>query len=115
MSHTESPWSVLPGDTLSGHRQVGAATVGCPLQIVATVHAFEPGDTEATANARLIAAAPDLLQIVAAWGDLAPRLSQLLDGWHQDGTAWGEWDESVRRELGEVHRRTADALSRVML
>jgi hypothetical protein len=34
--------------------------------------------------------------------DLAPDLAQLLDGWHNDGTAWSEWDESVRKRLSEV-------------
>ena len=34
----------------------------------------------------------------------APNCSQLLDGWHQDGTAWTEWDESVRKELTELHK-----------
>lgn len=28
--------------------------------------------------------------------------AQLLDGWHADGTAWTEWDESVRKELLEL-------------
>ncbi len=34
--------------------------------------------------------------------DLAPDLAQLLDGWHNDGTAWSSWDESVRKRLSEV-------------
>jgi hypothetical protein len=42
--------------------------------------------------------------------DLAPQLSQLLDGWHQDGTAWSEWDESVRSKLSEVHGQAATLL-----
>ena len=29
-------------------------------------------------------------------------IAQLLDGWHQDGTAWSEWDESVRRRVMEM-------------
>ncbi len=35
--------------------------------------------------------------------DFAPRVAQLLDGWHADGTAWSEWDETVRKELSESH------------
>jgi hypothetical protein len=31
-----------------------------------------------------------------------PRIAQLLDGWHQDGTAWTEWDTSVRNELRDL-------------
>jgi len=27
---------------------------------------------------------------------------QLLDGWHQDGTAWSAWDESVRQRIGKL-------------
>lgn len=41
----------------------------------------------------------------------APRCSQLLDGWHQDGTAWSEWDESVRKELSELHRMCSELIS----
>lgn len=32
-------------------------------------------------------------------GDLLCDIAQILDGWHADGTAWSEWDESVRRRL----------------
>ncbi len=28
-------------------------------------------------------------------------IAQIFDGWHADGTAWSEWDESVRKRLGE--------------
>jgi len=31
-------------------------------------------------------------------------VAQLLDGWHQDGTAWSEWDESVRKRVVEIQR-----------
>lgn len=30
------------------------------------------------------------------------RVAQLLDGWHQDGTAWTEYDRSVRSEVGSL-------------
>lgn len=63
---TPGPWSVLPGDTLSGHRQVGAGVAGLPLHTVATAHAYDMPDPEATANAHLIAAAPDLLESLRA-------------------------------------------------
>lgn len=26
-------------------------------------------------------------------------IAQIFDGWHADGTAWTEWDESVRRRI----------------
>lgn len=28
-------------------------------------------------------------------------VAQLLDGWHNDGTAWTDWDESVRKRVSE--------------
>lgn len=31
--------------------------------------------------------------------DLLVDVAQILDGWHQDGTAWSEWDESVRKRI----------------
>lgn len=34
--------------------------------------------------------------------DLGPELCQLLDGWHADGTAWSEWDESIRQRLSKL-------------
>lgn len=33
---------------------------------------------------------------------ILPSVCQVFDGWHQDGTAWTEWDESVRREVSEL-------------
>ena len=35
-------------------------------------------------------------------------VAQLLDGWHNDGTAWSEWDESVRNDVSRVHRKVYD-------
>lgn len=32
-------------------------------------------------------------------------VSQLLDGWHSDGTAWSEWDESVRGRVSHLQKR----------
>jgi hypothetical protein len=46
-----------------------------------------------------------LTQALRDFLDFAPRASQLLDGWHADGTAWSTWDESVRKELSELHTR----------
>lgn len=31
-----------------------------------------------------------------------PRIAQVFDGWHNDGTAWSDWDESVRKEVSEL-------------
>jgi hypothetical protein len=30
---------------------------------------------------------------------------QVFDGWHNDGTAWSEWDESVRQKLSKCLAR----------
>ena len=27
---------------------------------------------------------------------------QVFDGWHNDGTAWSEWDESVRQDMAKL-------------
>lgn len=45
---------------------------------------------------------------------LTPDIAQLLDGWHADGTAWSEWDESVRRRLADWHQQF-DAVARQLL
>jgi hypothetical protein len=34
--------------------------------------------------------------------DLLCHVHQLLTGWHQDGTAWTEWDEDVRKRVLEM-------------
>lgn len=31
--------------------------------------------------------------------DLLFHVETIFDGWHSDGTAWSEWDESVRQRL----------------
>ena len=36
---------------------------------------------------------------VSTLGDLLCDVAQLLDGWHNDGTVWSEWDESVRQRV----------------
>jgi hypothetical protein len=33
--------------------------------------------------------------------ELLFHISQVFDGWHADGTAWSEWDESVRKRVTE--------------
>lgn len=35
------------------------------------------------------------------------NVGQLMDGWHADGTAWSEWDESLRAQLPAVRRAVA--------
>lgn len=53
----------------------------------------------------------ELEQALNNFLQLYPNISQLLNGWHADGTAWTEWDESVRRELtavGEAARKVME-------
>ena len=43
-----------------------------------------------------------ILAVLEQARDMLPRVAQLLDGWHADGTAWSEYDESVRREVSAL-------------
>jgi hypothetical protein len=71
--------------------------------------------------ADLEAALQPLVAAVEFADRLMPDIAQLLDGWHQDGTDWSEWDESVRERLSNLSKilenvRIARALdSRVQL
>lgn len=42
------------------------------------------------------------LRLVSALENVLPNVAQLLDGWHQDGTKWSEWDEKVRQQLSQI-------------
>ena len=37
--------------------------------------------------------------------DTLTNICQILDGWHNDGTAWSEWDEQVRKEVSDLLRK----------
>lgn len=52
-------------------------------------------------------AARELANLVNSTG---PRIAQVFDGWHNDGTAWTEWDESVRREVAELQVKAREFL-----
>lgn len=57
---------------------------------------------------RLGDACPYLVELLALRDEVDRVLidvSQLLDGWHCDGTAWSEWDETVRKRVSELHRK----------
>jgi hypothetical protein len=41
---------------------------------------------------------------------LLTDVAQVFDGWHSDGTAWTEWDESVRKSVSAVQRKLYTAL-----
>lgn len=40
--------------------------------------------------------------------DVLTDVAQLLDGWHNDGTAWSEWDEQVRKRVSQLQTRLYD-------
>lgn len=40
------------------------------------------------------------------------EITQIFDGWHSDGTAWSEYDESVRQRIIKFRRRMAFTKSR---
>lgn len=63
-------------------------------------------DGSALRDARALAEALSLLQ------SLLCNVAQLLDGWHNDGTTWTEWDESVRQRVSEVMLDVHAALAR---
>ena len=60
--HTPAPWRIEWGMSQGGdgHHVCDASDMG-PLSIIASVHFHDDADGETKANARLIAAAPDLL------------------------------------------------------
>jgi hypothetical protein len=76
-------------------------------KIAALTHDFEFTSKAMLAASNEIAIERDALRaeveqlrgFVHQFMEWYPRVTQLLDGWHADGTAWSEWDESVRREL----------------
>lgn len=40
------------------------------------------------------------------------EITKIFDGWHSDGTAWSEYDESVRRRIIDFREKMAFAKSR---
>jgi hypothetical protein len=55
---------------------------------------------------------PSSLAPVSGWAALVDDsinvltdVAQVLDGWHNDGTAWSEWDEQVRTRVTELLKR----------
>lgn len=38
-------------------------------------------------------------------------VSQLLAGWHADGTSWSDWDETVRDSVSRIHNQVLGLLS----
>lgn len=54
----------------------------------------------------------ELRKIVDHAFQLLPEVSQVLDGWHNDGTTWTKWDESVRKRVSMLQAEIDEALSR---
>jgi len=74
-----------------------------------------PADDRQGLNYHALAHARELRAIESSAHKIAPVLidvAQLLDGWHQDGTAWTEWDEAVRRRVSDaLETRIGDAFA----
>lgn len=65
--HTSGPWQVMPEEVHRDYVRIRAVVCGCRYKIANVLTPVYPGslDTEAVetrANARLVAAAPDLLE-----------------------------------------------------
>ena len=67
-----------------------------------TAEAYAVALADAYAERRWRESAERAEAALRGWKALWPDLAQLLDGWHQDGTAWTPWDESVRKRLTEA-------------
>ena len=52
-----------------------------------------------------------LVRIVEEAPNILCNVAQLLDGWHNDGTVWSEWDESVRKEVSRLQTLVEAALA----
>lgn len=79
MSHTPGPWTILCSEDRRGARTVPKITQPGKAGIVATLG--WPGEGDRTANARLIAAAPEMLE---ALRDTVAQLD------HQGHLTWGD-------------------------
>ncbi len=99
--HTAAPWSIEWGTAQGGdgHWVVDSQDLG-PLSRVAMV-AFhdDKNDGETKANARLIAAAPELLEAIIACCDQ-------LDGWVMEGSLDPADAAAVRLARGAISKAT---------
>lgn len=55
--------------------------------------------------AQVVQRTKDYDELVFEVRNLLPDVGQLLDGWHADGTAWSQWDETVRQRVGALLQR----------
>lgn len=46
-----------------------------------------------------------LTSTVTSTLNLLTDVAQILDGWHNDGTAWSEWDEQVRQRVTALQQQ----------
>ena len=71
MTHTPGPWKIYDEQVLDYPRRVAIQTVGKYPETLADLRLSSTGELPVNANARLIAAAPELLaaleRIVYAW------------------------------------------------
>lgn len=69
MAHTPGPWAIrtesMAGDILNNHAAIDAPTHYCFAQVVWKME-YQSSSPEREANARLIAAAPEMLEALKA-------------------------------------------------
>ena len=88
--HTQSPWTLVGSTTISNADQ----SVG-----IANISTYSVGEDEAAANARLIAAAPDLLEAL-----------QMVDRiWSHDQTANLDPESPVAKIRATIAKATGGA------
>jgi hypothetical protein len=93
MAHTPGPWSVTPTPTDEHHtHKIMYDCVQDHRRIGAVCGVFSKDDGESAANARLIAAAPEMLKQLRAVRDDIGALACDTNGWR-------EWDATAVDEL----------------
>lgn len=97
--HTSGPWRIEWGMSQGGdgHHVCDASDMG-PLSIIASVHFHDDADGETKANARLIAAAPELLELLQ-------HAVETIKG-EYPATRWGElripaMEAAIRKATGD--------------
>ncbi len=76
-----------------------------PLSNAALDEILKTAESSSEDDRAVVAILHELLERRKLLEELRPLfcdLAQLLDGWHNDGTAWSEWDESVRKRLSQA-------------
>lgn len=78
--HTPGPWRLEPESDKAGWRICGATSEVAHLYLFGPTTGGPSTVAEGTANARLIAAAPELLTALREFSDSAARLDAVING-----------------------------------